>query len=212
MALPFKEMTFQYISSIRVCSQFPERVPDHKADYRRVTEPCASALASPWLACLSGILIAATSRRINGNYCTTIYYFMGFALTLRTFCILYFALTHTPVSTHNNNSCSSRFRACVLFCEQMNILSLLSETNDLEHNTFLYFALTGIFYVCVKGWDKFWYISFAMFFSDYATLPFLLRLSFFILFRCHFQRICPFFFQRRELLFIVYQFYSKNSF
>ena len=31
---------------------------------------------------------------------------------------------------------------------------------------------------------------------------FLLFFSFFILLRCHFQRICPFFFHLRELLFI----------
>jgi len=36
----------------------------------------------------------------------------------------------------------------------------------------------------------------------YAAWSFLFLLSFFIFLRCHFQRICPFFFHRRELRFI----------
>ena len=39
---------------------------DHKADYRRVTEQFASIATR--LAWLNRILIAAISRRINGNY------------------------------------------------------------------------------------------------------------------------------------------------
>ena len=47
---------------------FPVVIPNHKADYRRVTEPFAMTPKDHRLACLNGIPIAATSRRINGNY------------------------------------------------------------------------------------------------------------------------------------------------
>ena len=39
-------------------------------------------------------------------------------------------------------------------------------------------------------------------YKNHPLLNFLLLFSFFILFRCHFQRIWPFFFQRREFRFI----------
>ncbi len=41
MALLFRKRTFQYQFHIQVYPQFPEAVLDHKADYRRVTEPFA---------------------------------------------------------------------------------------------------------------------------------------------------------------------------
>jgi hypothetical protein len=56
---------FQEGFSIRNYPQFPEVMPDRRAGYRRVTEQFASIATR--LAWLSRILIAAISRRINGN-------------------------------------------------------------------------------------------------------------------------------------------------
>ena len=51
---------------------YPESViPDLKADYRRVAEQSASDPKAPRLACLSRILIAATSCRINRKFATS---------------------------------------------------------------------------------------------------------------------------------------------
>ncbi len=69
-ALPLRKNAFQRNFPTRACSQFPEVVPDCKVDCRRVTEPYASHLAVARLAWLSRTPIAATSRRINGNYCS----------------------------------------------------------------------------------------------------------------------------------------------
>ena len=60
------EIPFQVKSSIENYPQFPEVMLDHRAGYRRVTEQFANiAIRLAWL---NRILIAAISRRINGNF------------------------------------------------------------------------------------------------------------------------------------------------
>ncbi len=60
------ETPFQAESPIKNYPQFPEVMLDHRAGYRRVTEQFASIATR--LAWLNRILIAAISRRINGNF------------------------------------------------------------------------------------------------------------------------------------------------
>ena len=60
------EIPFQMKSPIKYYPQFPEVILDRRADYRRVTEQFADIAVR--LAWLNRILIAAISRRINGNF------------------------------------------------------------------------------------------------------------------------------------------------
>ena len=60
-------------SPIKYYPQFPEVILDRRADYRRVTEQFASIATR--LAWLNRILIAAISRRINGNFFTILDYY-----------------------------------------------------------------------------------------------------------------------------------------
>lgn len=64
-----KKRIFQYLFYIWYYPRFPKVIPNLKAGYRRVTEQFAADLLAKIsrLACLNRILIAATSRRINGK-------------------------------------------------------------------------------------------------------------------------------------------------
>ncbi len=77
---------------------------------------------------------------------------MEFALTLRTFCILYFVLTHTLVSTHYNSTALHGSEHVFCFVEQMNMInfSLFSEIHDFKHHTFFCILLSQVFFTHVR--------------------------------------------------------------